>query len=90
MFILTGLTFKVLFLDSNGADRRSIYERNSSRFHICEVDHHGRLNLLVTRVNRSLYQNISLLIYGSYLQQRTMLCGTSQEDKDSSMYFHYF
>ena len=42
---------KVLVLDSNGTDRRSIYEtRNSSRFHICEVDH-GWLNLLVTRVN---------------------------------------
>ena len=76
MFIQTGLTFKVLGLDSNDTDRRSIY--------------HGRLNSLVTRVNRSLYQNISLLICGSYLQQRTMLCRTSQEDKDSSMYFHYF
>ena len=48
MFILTGLTFKVLVLDSNGTDRRSIYKRKGSLFHICEVDH-GRLNSLVAR-----------------------------------------
>ena len=48
MFILTGLTFKVLVLDSNGTDRRSICKRKGSLFHICEVDH-GRLNSLVVR-----------------------------------------